>query len=253
MVGLGYRVAAYTRTGQAAVLHGRGRRDQPGALRPARESISRCALRSSAGGSSRPGSGSAASRPSVRTGIDLPASDDRVGALFGRLELDNLDDLAWPEHGRRLAVSGEWSLERLGADRSYWRVRAEGRVGRPLGGRLVAQLDGVAGFSGGRLPAYEWHRLGGVILPGYRHEELKGAQALAAALSLRYRVIGQLRLLVRGGAGDVFARTGEITLGDLRWGAGVGLYHPSPIGPVSLELAVRDGGDLLTTLSVGWN
>jgi hypothetical protein len=34
---------------------------------------------------------------------------------------------------------------------------------------------------------------------------------------------------------------------------GVGLYHPSPIGPVSFEMAVRDGGRTLTSLSVGWN
>ena len=130
----------------------------------------------------------------------------------------------------------------------------EGRAGRQLAKRLAGQLDALAGLSGDDLPVYDWYRLGGVTLvPGYRHEELTGAQALAGALSLRYRLFGQLRLVARGGAGNVFARTEDITLDGLRWGVGVGLYHPSPIGPVSFELGVRDGGGTLLTLAIGWN
>jgi outer membrane protein assembly factor BamA len=174
--------------------------------------------------------------------------------LFGRIVLDTLDDLAWPEHGRRLAVFGDWSLAGMGADLPYWRVWANARVGRPLGERLVAQIDALAGFSGDPVPVYNLYRLGGVeLLPGYYHEELKGAQALAAGVSLRYRVAGQLRLLVRAGAGNVFASTADVGFNDLPWGVGVGVYHPSPVGPVSLELGVRKGGGTLVSLSVGWN
>ena len=190
----------------------------------------------------------------ARAGLDLPSSDDGQGAAFGRVVGDSLDDLAWPEHGRRLELCGDWSLAGLGAAREYWRARAEARAARRFGPRLVAQLDALAGFSGDDLPAYDWHRVGGVeLLPGYRHEELKGPQALAAALSLRCRVVGGLRLLLRGGAGNVFARAADIDLQDLRWGLAVGLYHPTPIGPVSLELGVRDGGRTLASLSLGWN
>jgi NTE family protein len=193
-------------------------------------------------------------RTRPEAGLDFTESLDRVGALFGSLVLDTLDDLAWPEHGRRLVAHGEWSLAGLGAERRFWRLEVEGRAGRQLGRRFVAQLDGRAGLSGDDLPVYDRYRVGGVeLLPGYRHEELKGAQTIAGALSLRYRLKGQLRLLVRGGAGNVFDRSRNITLDGLRWGMGVGLYHPSPIGPVSFEMAVRDGGRTLTSLSVGWN
>jgi outer membrane protein assembly factor BamA len=193
-------------------------------------------------------------RTRPEAGLDFTESLDRVGALFGSLVLDTLDDLAWPEHGRRLVAHGEWSLAGLGAERRFWRLEVEGRAGRQLGRRFVAQLDGRAGLSGDDLPVYDRYRVGGVeLLPGYRHEELKGAQTIAGALSLRYRLKGQLRLLVRGGAGNVFDRSRNITLDGLRWGIGVGLYHPSPIGPVSFEMAVRDGGRTLTSLSVGWN
>ena len=190
----------------------------------------------------------------ARGGLDLPDADDQVGALLGKVVVDTLDDLDWPEHGRRLALSGEWSLGGLGADIEYWRAAAEYRVVRILGKRLLAQVDGFAGLSGDDVPVYDWYRIGGVTLvPGYHHEELVGAQALAAAVSLRFKAYGQLRLFVRGGAGNVFPTTDDITLDGVRWGVGVGAYHPSPIGPVSLELGVRDDGGTLASLSVGWN
>ncbi len=189
-----------------------------------------------------------------QAGIALPGSVDQVGALFGSVVVDTLDDLAWPEQGRRVAAHGVWSLAGLGAERRYWRLELEARVARSLHRRLVAQLDGRVGLSGDDLPVYDWFRLGGVeLVPGYHHEELTNAQAVAAALSVRYRVAGQLRMVARAGAGNVFARAGDITLNGLRWGLGVALYHPSPLGPVSLELGVRDDGRTLVTLAVGWD
>jgi hypothetical protein len=102
------------------------------------------------------------------------------------------------------------------------------------------------------LPVYDWYRLGSVAqLPGYYNGELKERQAMAGALSLRYRVFGQLRVVVRGGAGRVFREAADIGFDDLKWGGAIGAYYPSPIGPVSLELGVRKGGTV-ASLSVGW-
>jgi len=253
VAGLGYRVTAYTNQDKPRYFTeegdeiNRARFDRDGVDLSLRSSLHRWALVEAGARFGR-----VTTHP--RAGLDMPGMEDQVGALFGRVVLDTLDDLAWPEHGRRLALSGEWSLGGLGAEREYWRAEAEARTGRPLGRRLVAQVDGLAAFSGRDLPAYDWYRVGGVeLVPGYCHEELKGAQALAGALSLRYRLAGQLRVLVRGGAGNVSANAGDVTLHGLRWGVGVGLYHPSPIGPVSFEIAVRKGGGTLSTLSVGWN
>ena len=253
VTGLGHRVTAYTGRDKPRFFDeegdevNRGRFDRDGVDLALHTSLERWGLVEA---------GARFGRVIVRpqAGLDFPESTDQVGTLFATVVLDTLDELAWPEHGRRLAVHGEWSLGGLGAERRYWRVQAQGRVGRPLGTRLVAQVDAFAGLSGDDLPVYDWYRVGGVeLVPGYHHEELKGAQALAGALSLRYRLAGQTRLLVRGGAGNVFAHTGDITLSGLRWGVGAGVYHPSPIGPVSLEVGVRDGGRTLATLSVGWD
>jgi outer membrane protein assembly factor BamA len=253
VAGLGYRVTAGTNRDKPRFFGddgdeiNRARFDRDGVELALRSSLQRWGLVEAGARFGRV-------TTSPRGGLDFAAETDQVGALFGRVVIDTLDDLPWPERGRRLALCGEWSLAGLGAEREYWRGSVEARRGWHVGRRLVAQVDGLAAFSGGDLPVYDWWRLGGVeLLPGYHHEELKGAQALAGAVSLRYRLTGQLRLLVRGGAGNVFAGTGDITLHGLRWGAGVGLYHPSPLGPVSLEIAVRDGGRALTTLSVGWN
>ncbi len=191
-------------------------------------------------------------RPQV--GVDLPEASDQVGDLFGSVVVDTLDDLPWPEHGQRLALHGEWSLGDLGADREHWRLAAEGRLGQQIAKHLTLQVDALAGLAGDDVPAYDWYRVGGTeLLPGYRHEELKGACTLAGAVSLRYQLFGQLRVIARAGAGNVFARTGDITLDGLRWGAGTGLYHPSPIGPVALELGVRDGGRTVVSLAIGWH
>jgi len=253
LTGLGYRVRAFLQADKPRFFDEEG--DEINRGRFEREEVE-AALASSLErwGLVEAGARFGRVKTQPEAGLDFAESMDQVGTLFGGVVLDTLDDLAWPEHGRRVAISGEWSLGGLGAERGYWRAQGEFRVARPLGTRLIAQVDGLAGFSGDDLPVYDRYRLGGVdLLPAYRHEELKGAQALAGALSLRYRLSGQLRLLVRGGAGNVFARAGDITLDGLRWGVGVGLYHPSPIGPVSLEAAVRDGGRTLATLSVGWN
>ncbi len=189
-----------------------------------------------------------------RAGIDLPEASDQVGSLFGSFVVDTLDSLAWPEHGRRLAISGDWSLSGLGADLPFWRAQATGRAARVLTGPLVLQLDALAGFGSDDTPVYDWYRIGGTtLIPGYHHEELKGTQALAGAVSLRCKVFGQLRLLARAGTGNVFPTSDDITFDGLRWGVGLGAYHPSPIGAVAVEVGVRDDGGTLATLSVGWN
>jgi NTE family protein len=187
-------------------------------------------------------------------GLDLPVGTDQVRLLGVGLVMDDLDSLLWPDRGGRLAVEGEWNLGRLGATQPFWRASAEGRLGRPIGQWWTLQADAFVGFSGGALPVYDQFRIGGpYLVPGYHHEELKGPQAVAAAVSLRYRLAGPLRVFVRGGAGNVFPSRGDVRLADLRWGVGAGAVYLSRVGPLALELGVHDGGQALVSLSLGWN
>jgi NTE family protein len=189
-----------------------------------------------------------------QAGLGQQETKDDVGQLFTDFTVDTLDDLLWPRAGARLALEGEWNLESMGATHPFWRLRAEGRLGRRLSRRATAQLDGLLGLSGDDLPVYDHFRIGGpMYVPGYRFEELKGPQALAGAAMLRYRAVGPLELVTRIGAGEVFATRDAVTLGDLRWGASIGLYYPSRVGPMSAELGVRDGGGTVLSVNVGWN
>jgi NTE family protein len=187
-------------------------------------------------------------------GIELPETTDQVRLLSAAVTVDRLDDLLWPEAGGRLAFAGEWNLKDLGGSHAFWRLQAEARRGRRLGRRLALQIDGFLGLSGNDLPVYDEFRVGGpFLIPGYHAEELRGPQALAASASLRYRVAGPVRLFARGGAGNAYARRGDIGRQHLRWGLGVGAMVPSGVGPVAIEWGFHDGGDTLVSLSVGWN
>jgi NTE family protein len=189
----------------------------------------------------------------TQPGLSYPGQTDQVGLAFAHVVYDTMDDIDWAEYGLRLAAAGAWSPAGLGADREYWRTSLDTRFAVPLAPRWVLQFDGLAGLSGDDLPVYEWYRVGGAsLVPGYRREELKGQQTIAAGLSVRHRMFGKLRLLARAGAGNVFESASDVTLSGLRWGVGAGAMHPSPIGPVSLEVGVRDGGKTIVTLAAGW-
>lgn len=189
-----------------------------------------------------------------KAGIALPDATDDNRMVFATAIIDDMDSLLWPTRGRRLAVHAVWNSQDMGATRPFWRVEGEGRLGQRIGRRTVLQLDAFVGLSGKDLPEYDWFRMGGpYLIPGYAHEQLKGPQALAAAVSLRYQVLSELRVVVRGGAGNVFESRDAITADDLPWGVGVGLMYPSPVGPLALEMGWRDGGSSLVSLSLGWN
>jgi NTE family protein len=189
-----------------------------------------------------------------KPGLILPAATDQGRILLAGVVVDTLDNLLWPESGQRLAVHGWWNVRDLGATRPFWRLRGEGRLGQRLGDRAVVQLDALVGLSDDRVPVYDWFRVGGpYLIPGYRHEQLKGPQALAGAGSLRFRVFGQLQALARVGAGNVFPSRDRLGFDELRWGVGVGLMYPSGVGPLAVELGWRDGGDSVVSVSLGWN
>jgi outer membrane protein assembly factor BamA len=252
VAGLGYRALAYTFTDKPRFFDAegdelnRGKFERQGVSLALQTSLERWGLVEAGARFGRV-------KTVPQAALPLPEANDKVSLLFAGMTFDTLDDLLWPRGGGRLFAEGGWNLEGMGASHRYWRLRFEGRLGRPIGSQGALQLDGLVGLSGDELPVYDYFRVGGpALIPGYRHEELRGAQALAAAVSLRYPVLGLLQLVARGGAGNVFADTQDIGFQDLRWGAGIGAYYPSPIGPVSLELGVRDSGKKVVSLVVGW-
>jgi NTE family protein len=251
VAGMGYRVSAHSFTDKPRYFDENG--DELNRAKFERQGVS-LALRSALERWGFVEAGARFGRVKTReqVGVPLPEAKDTVAALFAAFAVDTLDDLHWPSAGGRFAAEGEWNLEGMGGTRPFWRLRLEGRLGRGFGGKAALQLDGLLGLSGEELPGYEEFRIGGpTLVPGYRFEELKGAQALAAAVSVRYTLVGSLRLVARAGAGNVFADTDDIGVEDVRWGVGAGLYAPTRIGPVWLDVGVRDGGKTLVSLGLG--
>jgi outer membrane translocation and assembly module TamA len=79
-------------------------------------------------------------------------------------------------------------------------------------------------------------------VPGRARDEQWGAQVLAGALRARRKVAGQLAVIARVGAGGAWALRRDVRLGALTLGAGLGLEHPTPLGPLALEYARHTGG-----------
>ena len=253
LVGLGYRASAYTFTDKPRFFDAEGREvnrarfKREGGAIALQTPLERWGMLE---GGAR--FGHVKTVPQV--GLEQVEAKDTVTQLFAGFTVDTLDDLLWPAAGGRLAAQAEWNVDGMGATHPFWRLRLEGRHARALGSRATLQVEGVLGLSGDDLPVYDHFRLGGpMLVPGSRFEELKGPQALAGALALRYRFLGKLEALARVGAGDVFDSADAISLTDLRWGAGLGVYYPSRVGPISIELGFRDGGKSLLSIAVGWN
>jgi NTE family protein len=253
LVGLGYRATAYAFTDKPRFFDAEG--DEINRARFKREGGS-VALQGSLErwGMVEAGARFGRVKTVPQAGLMQTDGSDTVGQLFAAAAVDTLDDLLWPRAGGRAAAEAEWNLDGLGATHPFWRLRFEGRAARALGSRATLQLDGLLGLSGDDLPVYDHYRLGGPLLvPGYRFDELKGQQALAGSVTLRYRLLGPLEVMGRTGAGNVYDARDAISLSDLRWGASVGAYYPSRVGPISFEVGFRDGGGTLLALAVGWN
>jgi hypothetical protein len=139
-------------------------------------------------------------------------------------------------------LRAEKSLTVLGATRNYWRARADASVAWGPTGAFVVEAAATAALSGRDVPVYELFRLGGpAFLPGRPREERWGGQLLAATIAPGYDVRG-FRLALRAGAGNVWDRRRDVSLGDLPWGVGAGIMRRTRFGPIALEAGLdRDG------------
>lgn len=178
--------------------------------------------------------------------------DDAYRMLKGLAAWDRLDDHDLPESGAALSVRGERSLNGLGAARDYWRLRADARAAwSPARGAVIFEAMARAGLSGRDVPEYDLHRIGGPrFIPGHPREELWARHVLGIAASIGREVRG-FRLSVEGGGGGAWDRREDVSLGDLRWGAGLAIARRTIVGPVVLQAGLGEDGEAAVYLSVG--
>jgi NTE family protein len=187
-------------------------------------------------------------RPELGAG-DFAAARDDLRRVGFELTWDTLDDAFAPERGGALVLAYERELPGLGASRAMWRAALRGCY---VHARSSLRADLWVGLSGGRLAPYDLYRLGGpALLPGHAREQEWNRQVLAAALAWRPRVLGGLHARVRVGTGHTWALRHAMRLGDLEAGAGLGLEHDSPLGPVYAEIGRDSRGGSAVAIGVG--
>ncbi len=181
---------------------------------------------------------------------------DLGGALLS-LSVDRLDDVAFPKRGGSLTVQAWLSRPGLGSDLDYDRLELNS-FGALSRGRhtFFLNIDGGTDLDTG-LPPYSEFSLGGFLsFSGYRRFELSGANYGKLNLGYYSRLGKQslMKKLYLGGwveAGNVWARTSEASLNDLRY-AGTFLFGMDTIlGPIYIAWGKAEQGRDTLYLTAG--
>lgn len=188
----------------------------------------------------------------------------KIASITPTLEWDTRDDLLLPKRGLLAALSVQYAFPAFQADVNLLKVQASVSSYHPLGrGWLAAGLRvgviepldpvgeelenlevpiGVRFFAGGQSThrAFSTDRLG---IPGQTltedREPVGGNALLLGNLEYAHPVRGGLLGVVFVDAGNVWAAPGTVDLGEVRWGAGLGVRLETPAGPVRLEYGFK--------------
>jgi outer membrane protein insertion porin family len=148
-------------------------------------------------------------------------------------------------HSRRMVLAGN---VRVGLATGFPRdvVRTDGLGQVVVGNDGQPIVDRVED-----LPASERFFAGGDTMRGFALDQLGTASTIKNGVAIGGNALiivnAELRAPVRGGfgivgffdTGNVFARTTDINLGELRSAAGFGLRYKSPIGPIRVDLGFK--------------
>jgi outer membrane protein assembly factor BamA len=171
--------------------------------------------------------------------------------LATSLVVDTRTDPFTPERGQLHSSNVEYGLEVLGRTGRFLKyslqqfvfvpivpgvVSASGvrlNVGRGFGGDLILSERFYAGGTN-TVRGYEEYSLGGVDFFG---DPIPGQAAVVFNQEVRFPLYRWLRGVGFVDAGDVFARTTDVSLRALKFGTGGGLRFATPVGLFRLDLA----------------
>jgi outer membrane protein assembly complex protein YaeT len=197
---------------------------------------------------------------------DLERRDQeiRMSSLTPYLEWDTRNDLLRPTRGALATMSLEYAFPLIRADTEFLKLQAAYSLyGRLLGGtgalglrlgaiehlgdasdepaNLQVPLN-VRFFTGGRAShrAFKLDQLG---VPGQTLDEegnaIGGNALLLVNLEYQRAIRGPVAGVVFVDIGNVWAEPTTVDLGDLRWGAGLGVRIDTPAGPLRLEYGFK--------------
>ena len=186
-----------------------------------------------------------------------------LSSFSGSVVHDRRDDQLNPAFGQYFSASGQLADRRIGSKVGFLKTYFTGQLFRPVPGprRIVfassARLGMAVGFvrDGERLelPASERFFAGGdTTVRGFALDQLGTPDVIDAngfpvggdALvifngELRVPLVRSLGVVGFIDSGNVFKRTTDIDLGQLRSAAGFGVRFQSPIGPIRVDLGFK--------------
>lgn len=206
----------------------------------------------------------------ILSGLERSKQQLRMASLTPILEWDTRDDVFSPRQGMLLSLQLQRAFPVFLADASFAKVTAGLSWLKPAGSGVLAlglrtgvvkPYQGTATtpdnlripvavrfFAGGRVShrAFATDRLG---VPGQtllcppskascnvsELEPVGGAAQLLANVEWRVPIFGSLGAALFLDSGNTWSGLSQVALGDLRWGAGVGLRFETPVGPLRLE------------------
>ena len=182
-----------------------------------------------------------------------------IGEFFGRLNIDTLDNLHFPNSGAKAKVEFRRSTEALGGEETFNNVTSQlldvhtwDRNTILIGGGVGITFDGDA-------PTQNLFELGGLFnLSGFQADELSG-QNFAVGRLIAYRNIGAqsglfslpVYLGVSLEAGNVWNDRSDMGFDDLIVAGSVFTGADTPLGPVYLAYGYAEGGNDSVYLFLG--
>lgn len=185
------------------------------------------------------------------------AREGLLSALSFTLDWSEVDDVLDPRRGARAMLYLELGGGPMGGDFPYTRIWGEARGYYPLFGPVVAALRWKLGWAEpmgdlDRMPLFLRYYTGGTgMVRGYDRYELGpedqegqpigGIRLWEGSFELRFPIWGELGGVVFEDSGWVWPEGENYDPDDVEHGAGFGFRYMTPIGPVSLDLAVPLG------------
>jgi outer membrane protein assembly complex protein YaeT len=180
--------------------------------------------------------------------------DGTLNALGFDLQRSTADNLLNAHRGYQLAFHAEEAGRLVRGTFNYYAVSIDGRHYLPIGGDRVvlasrAQAGNIrpVGLEQFNVPFSKKYFLGGATsIRGWGRYEVSplsssglpigGDSMFSMSEELRAALRGNLGAVLFFDAGNVWARSGGISFGDLRYAVGPGLRYATPIGPLRVDL-----------------
>ncbi len=196
--------------------------------------------------------------------IDDEFQESKVASITPSIEWDTRDNPLAPRRGVFASASLQYAFPAFEADSHFLKFQTGATLYRPIwrgfgaAGLRLGVIDPIGGdpnlpaklqipfayrfFAGGRTThrAFDTDRLG---IPGQTIKVVPDDDDIAVGgnalilLNLEYqrRIAGQLYAAIFIDAGNVWASPSMVSLGDIRWGPGIGLNYVTPAGPLRAE------------------